>query len=355
MAASSLPHVSLRLDSLTAMRFFAALGVVLCHGTQVFTPGNLFADAAWWGQLGVDFFFILSGFVLAWSYQPSRTTKRFYWLRFARVWPLHAVTAAMALALGAAFSLNSAALNAALLQSWHPEPGVHFGLNGPAWTLSCEAFFYLCFPLIIQKLMALSDGAVKAVAGGSLLALLAVPTLVHFTRALWPYEHWLTQVLPAQRLPQFVLGMAVAVLLQRGAAPAVKALLPAVALGTIVAAATLTRDDVPVWLVSFAVTPMLGLLIIGVAQREMRNPPRFLVDRILVKLGEWSFALYLTHLFLLRPIHDHLIQGPAGLAVSVMAAVLLSAAAHELLERPVERWLRSTGVGRSSAAQLTPN
>ncbi|MBT2549596.1 acyltransferase family protein [Arthrobacter sp. ISL-65] len=51
------------------------------------------------GQAGVTFFFLLSGFVLAWSMNPSTSKRQFYWRRFARIWPLHALTALAAVVL----------------------------------------------------------------------------------------------------------------------------------------------------------------------------------------------------------------------------------------------------------------
>jgi peptidoglycan/LPS O-acetylase OafA/YrhL len=51
------------------------------------------------GYTGVAFFFVLSGVVLAWSHKAGDTKKSFYWRRFARVWPLHALMTALAVPL----------------------------------------------------------------------------------------------------------------------------------------------------------------------------------------------------------------------------------------------------------------
>ncbi|MFD9319826.1 acyltransferase family protein [Streptomyces sp. NPDC060053] len=60
-----------RLPSLTGLRFWAALLVVLYHlSRQVgIVPGV--SDVVWYGRSGVTFFFVLSGVVLAWTYDGA--------------------------------------------------------------------------------------------------------------------------------------------------------------------------------------------------------------------------------------------------------------------------------------------
>jgi peptidoglycan/LPS O-acetylase OafA/YrhL len=117
------------------------------------------------GRFGVDFFFVLSGFVLTWSYRPGRSRGRFYWLRFARVWPLHLVTFLLAIALIGGGPWFSALLNVLLLQSWAPFSEVYGAFNTPSWTLSVEAFFYLLFPFMIRPLARASSRVLVAVCG----------------------------------------------------------------------------------------------------------------------------------------------------------------------------------------------
>src|SRR5689334_18623603 len=87
-----------RIDSLTGLRFLAA-GAVLLHHTfapTILNPGVVRLPGtrhlAVVGYVGVTAFFVLSGFVLAWSWDDRRTKAGFYGRRFARVWPLHALT-----------------------------------------------------------------------------------------------------------------------------------------------------------------------------------------------------------------------------------------------------------------------
>jgi peptidoglycan/LPS O-acetylase OafA/YrhL len=146
---------------LTALRFFAAAWVVLYH----YWP-NLNAaatpDFAAKGYLGVELFFVLSGFVISYVYQGQveRGGFRygaFLWARLARVYPLHLATlgAVLLMALGAAAAgvavgaevFDAAALpaNLALVHAWGFAPTAAF--NHPSWSISAEWFAYLTFPL----------------------------------------------------------------------------------------------------------------------------------------------------------------------------------------------------------------
>lgn len=80
------------LPSLTGLRFFAASMVVLLHAAQRFDPISGMTHVVGFGYIGVSFFFMLSGFILAWTAREVDSPMQFYWRRFARVWPLHALT-----------------------------------------------------------------------------------------------------------------------------------------------------------------------------------------------------------------------------------------------------------------------
>src|SRR4051812_40535867 len=91
------PH----LPSLTGLRWFAALAVFFHHSAfawnwnQTVTAG--YSELARPGSTGVTFFYMLSGFVLAWS-PPDRDTPRpFYRRRFARIAPAYWVATLIAI------------------------------------------------------------------------------------------------------------------------------------------------------------------------------------------------------------------------------------------------------------------
>lgn len=150
-----------KLDALTSLRFFAAAMIVITHAHHIFGSFGI-ANAAPLGQ-GVSFFFVLSGFILAYNY-PSFANKqeiqRFFIARFARIWPLHIVTCFLWIFLIFDFDRQSyfpgvggllrLVSNVFLVQAWIPLHDWALSFNGVAWSISAEFFFYLAFPLLIM-------------------------------------------------------------------------------------------------------------------------------------------------------------------------------------------------------------
>ena len=82
---------------LTSVRFIFASLVVAFHGSELLERAGLARDGAfsnllYFGFIGVPFFFVLSGFVLAYTYREMQTrqSRRDFWLaRFARIYPMY--------------------------------------------------------------------------------------------------------------------------------------------------------------------------------------------------------------------------------------------------------------------------
>ena len=165
---------------LTSVRFFAALIVILYHYNEEFTPylPKFLANFVEHGYIGVSFFFILSGFILAANYYErlrdhTVSKAEFWWARFSRIYPLYILSILVMapryfvpvnwdpfpeqamyahahpfqLVLIVVFALQSFAL-----------PGSGF-LNSPAWSISTEVFFYLCLPFLIPLIARIKSWA----------------------------------------------------------------------------------------------------------------------------------------------------------------------------------------------------
>ena len=153
------------LPALTIVRFFAAVAVVWFHyGRFVPMPGWLL-NVTMSGYVWVTFFFMLSGFILVYVARDLDTSsgrRQFYVRRVARIvpvyllaWALFAVCQLIDPAVSVAYWLKTMAVFGGLgllfAQGWVPGGAQYW--NTPAWSLSCEAFFYLCFPAIFVVLL----------------------------------------------------------------------------------------------------------------------------------------------------------------------------------------------------------
>jgi peptidoglycan/LPS O-acetylase OafA/YrhL len=361
-----------RLDSLTGLRFIAAFGVFGYHVLPLVKPNSLFRPLFMGGQAGVSFFFVLSGFVLTWSYQAtvaSGTAPRaanFWRRRVARIMPSQIVTWALAIPVVywtyGAFTPPARLLSTlTLTQAWVPSEPYYFGGNGVAWSLSCEALFYLCFPAVIGLVMRASLRARWLALGACVLALAAIQL------GTWAYVgaqitnstkdgFWFVSVLPLTRLPEFLFGMLVAA--QVRAVPRSRiGVLPA-ALLTLVALYVSGRWFPSVVIAGWVTVVPFGLLIATAAISDLNGRRSVLTRGWAVRLGEWSFAFYLTHQLVLRTIADiwptgwsHLPQVLLDLGLSLLACALL----HHLVEVPAERRLRGSRTPARVEADAVPS
>lgn len=355
------------LPALTSIRFLAALTVVLCHFTQIgllAIPGS-FVVAADGGRTAVSLFFVLSGFVLAYNYRDSLAAgggvRAFYAARIARIWPVLVLALLPALAV-TAWLLRSG--DAVLLREWYglvrPDPallaasllcqllaltawlpfaGLNQPWNGPAWSISCEAFFYALFPALLGWTAARGGFALLRwcallwLLQGAWIALVEVatpPSRSGFLSAQFPLTH----------LFEFVLGVCAAhwharMPLAAGARHRLGIALAGTALAAI---ATLALAAPGRWPAFYLQSPLFGAWILGLAL--LQRPVLGLLNwRWLVALGEASFSLYLLHVPLGRLAWLagwRAAQGWLGLALAVGLSLLV----FRVYEEPMRRWLR---------------
>lgn len=309
-----------------------------------------------YGFTGVSFFFILSGFVLTWSYREGSSPRTFYWHRIARIWPLHLLTSALAvfappLTPATAFNWTSVPFVASLTQAWIPASPFLGSYNGVSWSLSCEAFFYLVFPVLLPK-MALSTRVSRVMIAVPLLMLLMSLglTVVSSVAA----ADYLLGSMPLYRLGEFVLGIGLAKVMSHGWVPRFSPgqaafLLFALYLGLFGLSHLLDRP-VPVTLANLILVPAFLAIIAACSQADLSGTTRLLGSPALIRLGQWSFALYLVHELVLRFAKPY--ANAPGLTILlagavVLASVILSGLLHEFVEKPAERWLRQSGKERT--------
>ncbi len=165
-----------RLFALDISRFFAALAVILWHWQHFAYNGSslsenfersqqplyaIFRISYEKGFMGVDYFFLLSGFIFFWLYRSSIEDRRLslgnFWVqRISRLYPLHVVTLSIIALLQILYTLHNGKafvyslndlyhffLNLAFASNWGFEKGPSF--NAPVWSVSIEILLYCLF------------------------------------------------------------------------------------------------------------------------------------------------------------------------------------------------------------------
>ncbi len=340
------------------MRFFAALWVVGYHFLPILLPGARetipFVER---GRLGVELFFILSGFILSHVYFQAFESKafdykKFVWARFARVYPLHLLTMAvfaavsvMALIVGINISgdltrLDTVWQNLTLTHAWGVSPAAAW--NTPSWSISAEWFAYLAFPLFATigmqfrqrprtfvLLAAASIPALYLVWGGLMGSVMADQTILFGVLRI---------------IPTFAYGMALYLWFRDGAFQSRRASAWLTVCATVAMLALAALDAFDGWIVISA-----GLIILGLAGLA-RSGDKTLGHPVLVWLGEVSFAIYMflyVWEVLLLKVYEKLglyVPGealhPALWLMLPVGLMMIASAAHHLVEHPARNALR---------------
>jgi peptidoglycan/LPS O-acetylase OafA/YrhL len=315
------------LNPLTGLRFFAAFAIMMLHGDMTWQMPAAIAPLAL--NQGVSFFFVLSGFILTYVYRELRSLKavfQFYVTRLARIWPVHIastillfiVLPATAYGLWSRHSRQLAALYVTLTQAWFPVWESFLQLNGISWTISVEWFFYLLFPVFLLDWRT-SEWVKLLVAAIPALLVIAFSNAIHAPQRDWApglTEHGLIYIFPPCRLFEFVFGIVCAktwlsTMDGRKPTAVVSFVLELVAvLGVYLAlrycgptSRTQFVNDIggsagAHWLLVNGFTPAFAFLIFVFASST--GPlAAFVGSRVLVRLGEISFSLYMVHTIVL--------------------------------------------------------
>lgn len=347
------------LRALTSVRGIAAWLVVLFHIRHSIAglPETAQAVLAK-GYLAVDFFFLLSGFVIwiSWSDRlrdggAGRITE-FLQRRIARIWPLHLFMLAVGLCLALAlrmtgrdtpqFPLAELPLHAMLLQNWGFTGALSW--NDPAWSISCEFGAYLLFPLL---LFAIDWRRVPAAA--ILVAIGALVQLLHMVFALQGAAT-LGEQIPRLGLIrcilEFACGTAIGALWlrwrERWHLPACASAAAALFLLALWASGTLPE--------TLAVPAAFAALLLALALSAGR-PGNPLDAAPLHYLGEISYATYLGHFLLwfafkLAFVGDAHALGWPMIALYAALVLASSAALYHGVERPAQRRLNGLSLRR---------
>ena len=304
------------------------------------------------GHMAVDFFFVLSGFIMSYTYASSFLAGRpgaygdFLVRRVARIVPLHLVVTLLIAALGAAsvaagghnIFFDTTAFLPDLVANLLLLPGLGIGatFNGPSWSISTEVVAYALFPVLVAGVF--RRGRLSACAALSGLVLLAMQT----PRLELSYDH--SPLNLVRCLAEFTLGMLAYRAYAAGRFPVLAT--DAAAFGLVAACvlSLLLRLDLPAAL-------MFPPLVIAFAANQGRAG-RIIGMRLPHFLGLISYSIYLIH-NPMRPVESQIAQWMLGPDIPRWEAIAFAAAgtisvvpvawiAFCLVERPGRRFVRGS-------------
>jgi len=351
---------------LTSVRIFAALYVVLLH---CYLWSNHLYVSTWLGRFirngytAVGFFFTLSGFILSHVYLNTDRplNRRAFWTsRFARAYPLlfasllfdvpHDLLIRVSLhgPLNGLVRTCVALLGESmLLQSWVT---IFTPINGPSWSLSDEAFFYLLFPLVALWIWRCKRGVAVGLFMLFWVCAMTTPYLVTlhhpnlFVEVPTSVLQHNIELMPIFRMFEFFAGIAICVFQQSSIANLSASRrnrigwVALLAAGILFFAAIQYANSIPLLVMSDGfLLPVYGLTILGLV--NIRGwLQRLFSHHFFVLLGEASYAVYLLHAPLFLYVASvHKIDSPGMWAIYIGSVIGLSLASFVWLERPVRR------------------
>ncbi len=357
------PPLSKRLEHIQALRGIAAVLVVLSHLLVVerkYSPDSILGaqvltDFALFGMVGVDLFFVISGFIMVWvMWERPRGVKaagRFLWARAARIYPLYWLISLVVLGVymlmpHAVFSSIDA--QPSIWKSFALIPDTREPLLAVGWTLIHEMYFYLVFGLImllprIMLLPSLALWGVVIVAAGVFG---------------WPELGAVSQTVFSPLTFEFIAGALIGYgLREYGLKPFGDK--PFLRKGALAAVALVLIWVVTVFLAQgFQVEPSLRVKYFIVAASAsvlvfaLRDISGARAPKPLVVLGDWSYALYLSHILSLavlgrvwQSVASRASEGASkgaslagnALVLSAMLALTIAVAGliYHFVERPI--------------------
>ncbi|GAA3250491.1 acyltransferase [Pseudonocardia petroleophila] len=366
---------------LTGLRIVAAVWVVAFHFH--FTAMSGVTEVVGWlgplitsGALGVDLFFVLSGFVIAHTYLASMgpalhvgPTVRFVWARFCRMWPVYALVFHLfglwllaRLLLGSdeniAFqgvqpimSVGQWVQQLLMVQMWNNEFLDGASWVGSTWSISAEWLAYSLFPVAALLFYRLRNLPLVVLAVAAVALMLPIASSYATIGSPYYAWSWVTRILCG-----FGAGVLVHLVVTR---------LPRTELVRRIASTTawvlpLTMA-VGLWAGQFVAPGFGGVVIVGfpvlvgALALADRGPAMVLSRPALVQGGKVSYSLYLVHIpmfevfWLAQAYVPELRGGVVGhlAALAVIGATYpVAAAAFRWVEEPARRSLRRVGAPR---------
>lgn len=347
---------------LTGLRWFAASVVFLYHfGNPAWFPNWLWRIEHN-GLLGVQLFFVLSGYVLTLRYFNLQFQFRNYMLsRVARIWPMYLAGLLLSFVYltqsNQSTPLRLIMVHSTGLQAWHPEMDFALGLNGPAWTVSVEIFFYVTFPFLLlifrRWKSSMKLGAQLMLVGTAIGGLLTVRQVVAFgpvdmSLPELPNSFIWFRLVPVHYLGLFVTGIGAAITvlasesekrdiqLGRFIKPGMIAVLLVLSM-TLVSFNSPANPNLALSARFWLAGPPFALFLMSLHLHQQNLVSKFLGSGPVSFLGRISYSFYILHV----PFISLLRLRFPNLSYELQFVMLLmcSSLAYFIIEQPIRQFL----------------
>lgn len=330
-----------RLDHVQALRGVAAFLVLMAHLMQIegrTATNPILPNQLDWGMMGVDLFFVISGFIMVFITRSDRSgggrkVPEFLFARISRIYPLYWIVSAALLAVWLVrpdMVFSSSPNDPQLLNSLLLVPAYAYPMLEVGWTLVYEMMFYVLFAIILIlpgrfRSLGLMVWAALVVAGNQLGAqsVGAIPFHLFSSLSL-----------------EFLAGAATAMIYLRFEGSRSLAYgfvgFGIIGMGIWFFIGGPFQDE---WPRVIRLTAPACALILGAAWLDRHGAK---APRAAVRLGDWSYSLYLTHLLSLALVGR--LWAMAGLGdvpaiiliiVLIAASLLVAGLTYYLIEKPL--------------------
>ena len=362
------------MPALDGLRAVAVLLVIGVHSIWIFPGLEPYLTG---GFLGVDIFFVLSGFLIAsillneFDETENISLRNFYARRFLRLMPAYWVHLFVLYAFGfllfakddvdRLYANDNFIFALLYLTNWHAalNGGATTNLLGPTWTLAVEEQFYLLWPgILLLMLRRFSRKSIMIVTGSGIF----LSAFFRAVRCEGPQSVDLLYYSFDSRADALLVGCLLGQIVCWGLVPRGwfrsqwTRLLLIISVGTIaiIPSFTYASNRTPfLYLGGFTIFAIaVAVLILWLATETETFPNRILSSKGMVWVGKISYPLYLWHLAAIGFVRPSDLSPLAKLAVAVALSFGLAAMSYYLVEKPFLKLKKRFSAGRSTGVDL---
>ncbi|WP_250253763.1 acyltransferase [Chryseobacterium sp. Marseille-Q3244] len=337
----------MKISQITFTRFLAAMAIVISHFNKdlflykIDYISNIFLKA----NVGVSYFFILSGFIMIVAYHKKDKIEYFeyYKNRFARIYPLYVLGLLLYLVTRYSdFSIYKGFLYLLGLQSWIP--GGAMVLNFPGWSISVEFLFYLLFPLLYNHFYSKGNKSVWVITIIIWIITQAFCSLYSessYYKGPHTESHELLYYFPLMHINEFLVGNLAGLYFVRNSRQKNYDIPIVIIFGLIILSLMFTSFFYHNGLMALLFIPLIILISRnnGVLSRLFSLKP-------LEYLGEASYAIYITHIPVLYILRELLKWGKYKFSIDIVFGIyvifliIICILFYQFIEKPLRDYLK---------------